>query len=75
MGPNHDVLNEVKKDAIRHTLRHFRDQVEDSEFEPVKNLGEVQKKLLAEHDQDALERDHPVIEQAKKDNKNTKASK
>lgn len=75
MGPNHDVLNEVKKDAIRHTLRHFRDQVEDEEFEPVRNLHEVQKQLLAEHDNDPLERDHPVIEKVKTDNQNTKASK
>lgn len=50
MGPNQNALEEVKRDAIKTTLRHFRDDMLDNEFEPANDLDEVQAQLLAERD-------------------------
>jgi hypothetical protein len=38
MGPTQNALEEVKRDAIKGTLRHFRDAMEDNSFVPVHPL-------------------------------------
>lgn len=49
MGPDNNAIEEVKRDAIRTTLRHFRDAEDDLAFEPIVPLQQVQKDLIAEN--------------------------
>lgn len=48
MGPSANHIEGVKRDAIRTTLRHFRDEMEDNGYEPIVPLADVEKQLLNE---------------------------
>lgn len=49
MGPNENVLEAVKRDAINTTIRHFKDEMLDNDYEPQVDLDEVRRSLLADH--------------------------
>jgi hypothetical protein len=49
MGPSENHLDQVKRDAVVTTLRHFRDDAIDNGYEPKEDLDKVQAQLLKEH--------------------------
>jgi hypothetical protein len=50
MGPQPNALDQVKRDAIRTTLRHFRNEDEENDRPPSFDYAKVEKQLLAEQD-------------------------
>lgn len=49
MGPDKNHLEEVKRDAVRTTLRHFRNEQLDNGYEPEVDLDTVEHELLGTH--------------------------
>lgn len=45
MGPDPNHFDQIRNDAVRTTLRHFRDDMIDNNFKPVRNLNDVEKEL------------------------------
>lgn len=73
MGPDTNALDQVKRDAITTTMRHFRDEVEDEKinFKPKADLEKARAQLLAE--QDATPSDTPDTTESTPDEKKSPA--
>lgn len=63
MGPQDNALEQVKLDAIKGTIRHFKNDVEDNSFEPAQDLDVVRRQLIAEHEGTLI--DGEVVEDKK----------
>lgn len=49
MGPTEGTLEEVKRDAISATVRHFKREEDDNGFEAAIDLDEVEQGLLLDN--------------------------